>query len=263
MVDKRAIRRNFARRGATYDRHAQVQREMAVRLLLECRDAIPQARRILEVGCGTGCLTRRLRRGNPEALIVALDLDPTLLFRSRQRLGPDPRVLLVAADGEDFAGGPFDLIISNAAFQWFARPRETVAAYRRLLTPGGWLAFATLGPATFRELAAAWAAAARDLGRGAPPTLAAQLFQGEADWGETLAAAGFPAVRLLREEWRKSHPTVPDFLRGLRATGATNPTPGPLSPPLFRRLTDAYRSAFGENGSIPVTYEVIWALART
>jgi malonyl-CoA O-methyltransferase len=262
MSHKQAIGRNFGRRGATYDRSARMQQRMAEELLRGCWQAALQARRVLEVGCGTGHLTDLLRQVNPNAILVALDLELSLLQRARERLGTDPHVHLVAADGEFFSGGSYDLIISNSVFQWFSRPEETLGGYYHLLSPGGVLAFATLGPATFRELALALHEAAVTLPWAGSPEVAALSFPGEENWEDFLATAGFQEILVQRRMCTETHPSVQDFLRALQATGATNPTPRPLSPRLFRYMAAVYHRAFGVNGAIPVTYEVIWAFAK-
>jgi malonyl-CoA O-methyltransferase len=262
MNHKQAIQRNFARRGATYNRHARIQQWMAAELLRGCREALLRARSILEVGCGTGYLTELVRRENPAARIVALDLEVSLARLARERLKLDPLVYFVAADGEAFAGGRYDLIISNSVFQWFTRPRETLQEYHRLLSPGGTLAFSTLGPATFRELDTAFRQAAGSLPLAESPEVAALSFSDEGRWRGFLAQAGFADAAVLREERIETHPTVQDFLHALQATGATNPIPRPLSPRLFRQMAAIYQHAFGVNGAIPVTYEIIWAQAR-
>ena len=262
MTHKQAIQRNFARRGATYDRHARIQQWMAAELLQGCRKALQRARRILEVGCGTGHLTELLRQANPHATMVALDLEASLLQRARSRLGRDAGVHFVAADGEAFIGGSYDLIMSNSVFQWFTRPGETMREYYRMLRPGGCLAFAILGPATFQELAASFQEAAGNLPPAESPEVAAVSFSGEEKWQRFLKNAGFQEVALQREVHTETHPTVQDFLHALQATGATNPVPRPLSPRLFRHMAAIYHKAYGMNGSIPVTYEVIWAFAQ-
>jgi malonyl-CoA O-methyltransferase len=262
MTHKQAIQRNFARRGASYDRHARIQQWMAAELLRGCREALLLARRILEVGCGTGHVTELLRQANPHAALVALDLEVSLLQRARSRLGRDTGVQFVAADGESFTGGSYDLIVSNSVFQWFILPEETMREYYRMLRPGGCLAFAILGPATFQELAASFQEAAGALPLAESPEVAAVSFSSEEKWQRFLANAGFQEVALQREVRTETHPTVQDFLRALQATGATNPTPRPLSPRLFRHMANIYHEAYGMNGSIPVTYEVIWAFAQ-
>ncbi|MFZ2087276.1 MAG: methyltransferase [Desulfobaccales bacterium] len=262
MTHKQAIQRNFARRGASYDSHAKIQQWMAAELLEGCREAVVRARAILEVGCGTGHLTELLRQANSEAALVALDLEVSLLQRARARLGRDAGVHFVAADGEAFTGGTYDLILSNSVFQWFVRPEETLGHYYRMLRPGGMLAFAIMGPATFRELAASFQEAAVTIPMAEFPEVVAGSFCEEKTWRQFLTKAGFRKPVLQREVRTETHPTVRHFLHDLQATGATNPSPRPLSPRLFRLMAAIYHQAYGLNGSIPVTYEVIWAFAK-
>ena len=261
MTHKQAIQRNFARRRATYDRHAQVQQWMGLELLRGCREALWRARRVLEVGCGTGYLTDLIRRANPRADLVALDLEFSLLQEARRRIGGEAGVHFLAADGEAVPGGSYDLIVSNSVFQWFTRPGETLRDYHRLLRPGGCLAFAVLGPGTFRELVASFHGAAGALSLTTSPQVAAVSFPGDKAWQTFLADAGFTEVTLTRQVHIETHPTVQDFLHALQATGATNPIPQPLSPRLFRHMAAIYRNTFGASGAIPATYEVIWAQA--
>ena len=56
-------------------------------------------------------------------------------------------------------------------------------------------------------------------------------------------------------------PSVKEFLKALQATGATNPRPGPFSPRLLHALMAAYQTDYGRDGAIPVSYEMIWAVA--
>lgn len=257
---KQGIRRNFARRAGSYDRYAMVQRLMAEELLSRARAALGQADRILELGCGTGYLTEKLRRARPGAALCAVDLDARLVAHARQRLGPDSRVDWLVADAETMEAGSFDLIISNATFQWLTRPGDTLRSLSRGLLPGGRLAFATLGPGTFLELAAAMRQAAETMDTPAPP-IAAQAFLPLEQWRELLGAAGFSRVQLERRLLEVPFPTVGHFLKALQATGATNPRPRPFSPRLLRQLTACYDARFRRNGTIPVTYEIIWVTA--
>jgi len=261
MEMKQGIRRNFTRRAASYDCYADVQRSMAQQLLAQAGEAIVQAARIMEVGCGTGYLTTQLRRVNPRARLVAVDLDQALLEWARSRTGPDPQVVYVVADGEAISGKKFDLIISNSTFQWFTHPETTISDYFRSLNPGGCLAFSTLGPRTFSELATAMRQAGKILNLNKIPEIPAAGFLRAEDWTILLAQAGFQFIQIIHKSLSISFPAVIDFLKALQATGATNPQPRPFSPRLLTALMTAYKDLFGENGSIPVTYEVIWIVA--
>ena len=100
----------------------------------------------MEIGCGTGLFTQLLKQVSTGASLVALDLDAALVARARRRLGAPPGVAWLVADAETLSRGRFDAIVANAAFQWLTSPAEALAAYFRLLSPGGTLAFSTLGP---------------------------------------------------------------------------------------------------------------------
>jgi malonyl-CoA O-methyltransferase len=262
MEVKHGIRRNFARRVRTYDRHACMQRLMAHGLVAVAREGMVQARRILEIGCGTGYFTALLRQANQEARLVALDLDASLVETARRRLGAAAGVEWLVADGEAPLHGAYDLIIANATFQWFTRPAATLANYFQSLAPGGTLSFSTLGPGTFQELAGALDQAATSLQLSTPPRIPAQEFGDRDTWSDLLFQAGFRKVQLFREIATTSFSSVREFLKALQATGVTNPRPSPFSPRLLHAMIAAYQAIYGKDGAIPVTYEMIWAVAQ-
>jgi malonyl-CoA O-methyltransferase len=94
--------------------------------------------------------------------------------------------------------GPFDIIASSLAFQWFADLPAAIARLRALLAPGGWLAFATLAEGSFAE----WRAACGDQPCGIP------------DYPDAarLAASG---LRVEVEHHRVDFGSARDFLRHL------------------------------------------------
>lgn len=168
MIDKILVRRHFDRSAREYDRYAEVQREMAeelVRRLRRC-DRNGKVRRVLEIGCGTGFLTERLIRCYPDACLTAVDLSENMVACAREKLSSLPgKRRFVVADAETWAKdgdvAACDLIVSNAAFQWFSDPEGTARHLLRRLNPGGRLAFSTFGPRTFCELHASFRAAKR------------------------------------------------------------------------------------------------------
>ncbi|MCX5894022.1 MAG: methyltransferase domain-containing protein [Deltaproteobacteria bacterium] len=235
---------------------------MAQGLLARLEGALPRAGRLLEIGCGTGYFTQLLKQSCNGAALVALDLDAALVAAARKRLGAGAQVAWLVADGETLSRGRFDAIVANASFQWLTRPADSLGAYQRLLNPGGTLAFSTLGPGTFRELADSLEQAAAALNLAERPAIAAQGFLEESAWSELLANAGFGQVKLAREWVTATYPSAPVFLKSLQAMGATNPQPRPFSPRLLKALIQAYQDSYGQGGAIPVSYEVIWAVAR-
>ena len=72
-----------------------------------------RARRILELGVGSGETLRRLRAVHPEAQMVGVDRSEAMLERAREVV-PDAE-LRVAALEDDLPPGPFDLVVSALA----------------------------------------------------------------------------------------------------------------------------------------------------
>jgi ubiquinone/menaquinone biosynthesis C-methylase UbiE len=93
---------------------------------------------VLEIGCGTGQLTRRLARAGLR--VTAIDIGPSLVAAARRRVtGGDVSFVVTSFEDLDAADASFDLVISSAAFHWID-PEVAFSKSARLLRPGGWLA---------------------------------------------------------------------------------------------------------------------------
>ncbi|MFH1245062.1 MAG: methyltransferase domain-containing protein [Candidatus Omnitrophota bacterium] len=148
--NKETIRKNFSQCAPYYDRYSSVQNLCAEGLIERIRGN--NFANILEIGCGTGNYTQLLTGHFPRARIKAVDISPEMIKIAQQKF-PPPNVDFIAGDGEkiDFPDS-FDLISSNASFQWFADLPGTLLKYRGLLADRGRIAFSLFGPATFGEL---------------------------------------------------------------------------------------------------------------
>ncbi len=103
----------------------------------------PDARRILELGCGEGYSTTRLARLFPQAAITAVDIAANI---GRLYAGPADRVEFRIAYAEELAAqcaGQFDLIVLADVLHHVPGPARAslLAAAKALLAPGGVLAF--------------------------------------------------------------------------------------------------------------------------
>ena len=91
--------------------------------------------RILDVGCGTGQLTRAIAEVG--ALVIGLDNSAQMIETARNNY---PDIQFVIADAADFslpATEPFDAVFSNAALHWVTRADEAARCIARALRPGG------------------------------------------------------------------------------------------------------------------------------
>lgn len=223
-----------------YDRHAGVQRTVARALAARIGAlALPPAPRVLEIGCGTGFLTEALIEQGISGEWLVTDLAPAMLARCRARIGDAPGRRFTVLDGEHGPGpdgGPFDLICSSLALQWFDDLPAAAARLRGWLAPGGHLIFTTLAAETFAE----WRAAHDAVG----------LVAGTPQFPP--AAAFGPVATVERHSER--HASGREFLRALKAIGAGTAAAGhrPLGPADLRRVI----ARFDEAGA-GVTYEVV------
>jgi SAM-dependent methyltransferase len=92
-------------------------------------------RRALDVGCGTGFVTRELRRRGWAA--TGVDFSGPMIAEARRIVGAP----LLRARGEalPLGDGTAALLTCGTAFHWLA-PAPALAEFRRVLVPGGWAA---------------------------------------------------------------------------------------------------------------------------
>lgn len=223
---KHRIATAFAAAAASYDANAEAQIRTA-RLLAARLPPLPAAPRVLELGCGTGLLTRLLlERLGPDAAVLATDLSPAMIARAGGAID-DPRLRFAVMDAEAPAlpAAGFDLIVSSLAAQWFADLPAALAGLVTLLKPDGWLLVATLGAGTFAE----WRAVHAGMG----------LEAGIADYPDAARLAAMVAgAEVTSLPFTTAHADARAFLRTLEAIGATTPKAGhrPLPAGTLRRI---------------------------
>jgi SAM-dependent methyltransferase len=96
------------------------------------RAAIGSGKRVLDLGCRSGALTRHFLEGNS---VVGLDVDASALEKAAA-LGIEP----VQANVEEplaFESASFDAVVAGELFEHLQFPDALVAEIRRVLKPGG------------------------------------------------------------------------------------------------------------------------------
>jgi ubiquinone/menaquinone biosynthesis C-methylase UbiE len=97
--------------------------------------------RVLELACGTGIVTGRLRRALPAGRqLVATDLSPAMIAIARAKLaGEDIHWRTADAIALPFKDAVFDAVICQFGFMFFPDPARGFSEARRVLRPGGTL----------------------------------------------------------------------------------------------------------------------------
>ena len=97
---------------------------------------LPEAgARVLDAGCGTGGLLRRLHESRPRWVLTGLDFSPLACELARERTGGEVVSGSVAA--LPFADRQFDAIASCDVVCQIADPAQAVREFQRVLCPGG------------------------------------------------------------------------------------------------------------------------------
>ena len=257
-LDREDVRRSFERASTSYDGAAVLQTRVRAELLDRLRWIGIEPARVLDLGCGTGEGARELKRRYPRAQVLAIDIAQGMLRQARRRSRPFRRFERVCADAHrlPLADASVDLVFSNLLLQWCDATSEVLEAVRRVLRPGGFFSFSTLGPDTLRELRAAWTSA--------DETTHVSAFLDMHDVGDALTRAGFAEPVLDVERIVLSYPDVLALTRDLKAIGAHNVTAGRrrglTGRGKWQAMSEAYES-FRRDGRLPATYEVVYGAA--
>ena len=94
--------------------------------------------RAVDLGCGTGELTKELHRVLEASETVGIDSSATMLERARLLAGAGLR--FEEGDIATWEPAPFDVVFSNAALHWLPDHRRLLARLTRALPVGGQLA---------------------------------------------------------------------------------------------------------------------------
>lgn len=237
---KQRISDAFGAAADHYDDHAGPQRAAAALVAdLAHRQMPGPVERILEIGCGTGILTRDIQRRWPAAELVVTDLSPEMLAKAAKGGLVAGRFLTMDGEAPVFEGEWFDLILSNLAFQWFDRLEDAIARLTKLLRPGGSLIFSTMGAGSF----ARWRAAHEACGLmpGVPD------YPGLDDLRAMLGA--YEDAFAFDEDYMLSCGGARGLIAHLKGIGAVVPSDGrkPLPPRELRRVMEAFDRSGGDD----------------
>ena len=139
----------FDRWSAVYDRPGfQDATYRPVHDAVLARLAEVQPDMVLDIGCGTGQLTRRLTERFPDAEIVGVDYSAGMLGEARNRVVGSANLVRADAVHLPFRSASADVAVCTESFHWYRDQRRALAALASVLRPGGQLVIASIAAVT-------------------------------------------------------------------------------------------------------------------
>ena len=94
--------------------------------------------KVVDLGCGTGELTRKLADALPNSDVLGIDSSPQMLDKAASSFA-SPNLRFEQGDQSQLTG-EWDIIFSNAALQWSEYHSELIPSLYERLAPGGQIA---------------------------------------------------------------------------------------------------------------------------
>ncbi len=243
-----------------YDSYANIQKLTALKLLRITQGA--NIKKVLEIGCGSGNYTALLRNKFSAAELKAVDICEKMILVANQKL-QDKGVEFITADAEfmDF-GGTFDLITSNACFQWFQDFEKALFKYKMMLNNDGLISFSLFGAQTLPELHEVL----KEVFENAPTVTDAFLGKEKL---EQLLERNFKKFNIEEVKYEETFFSFKDLLNKIKYTGTRGEgikSKQLFGRDLFNRMEKLYRERFsvlsdGEK-QIKASYQVFFCWGK-
>ncbi len=244
------IRSAFNKASASYDEYAFLQKEIATRLDAKLEVIASNSSVILDLGAGTGLLSKLLLQRFPDSQLLCLDF-------AQQSLASNPSTNKICADANHLPliDGSIDIIASNLMMQWCFNLNKLFIECHRVLKSNGLLLFSTFGTDTLKELKKSWAIVDNKIH--------VNKFVDMHDIGDQLLQNGFQSPVMEAEVLTITYQHVSDLLKDLKGIGAqtvNGRNKSLTSKNKFQSMIRMYES-YRQNGKLPATYEVLYGHA--
>ncbi len=166
------------------DKHAFVHRMASGVLELLAPE---NGERILDLGCGTGALTRKIADAGAD--VVGIDASPAMIDKAKHSF---PGIAFEVGDARSMRfDRPFDAIFSNAALHWVKPPERAVSRMWEALRPGGRLVLEMGGKGNVEQILTAALRAGTEMGVDLGPVIDVNYFPSIAEYTGLMDSQGF------------------------------------------------------------------------
>lgn len=255
-IDQR-IRQAFSQAAVQYDMLTSLHKEIGRELVSQIKDTAP-CLKILDVGMGTGYVTKKLKNYFSEAMVVGIDFAPGMT-KAADDQEKDFHIIQADARALPFKDETFDLVVSNLAYQWVENLEDAFRACHTVLKEGGVFSAAIFGLNTFRELFEALAAVLNEKKQyGDIKRLA-----GYEEIKQVIQQAGFNEIDMDFERIKVRFPDMMAMVQWMKDIGANQLERNfYVGKDLLAQASDYYEKKFRDRFGIYATFEVIWVYAK-
>lgn len=253
MIDKKFIAGRFGAHFNTYDSEAAVQMSICDRMAKMVSDSVAtdHVAAALEIGAGTGFLSRHLLREMPRAKWLFNDIaegSQPYIWRYVEEFGANDAEF-ICCDGESELSGSFDLVASSSAMQWFNDVEGYIAKLKGVVNNGGYVALSLFAPDNFCEVAIANS----DVG------LSYHTLEELTSFFE---AADFEVA----DQWEQCHRLLfndpMEVLRHIKLTGVNASQSGTWTRGRLNSFCQKYIEEFGFDLGVTLTYHPVIIIAK-
>ncbi len=253
--EKQRIARSFSQAAASYDKAADLQRAVGNALAKLIPASEPGL--ALDLGCGTGYFLRRVQSSRNDLTWLGGDLAEGMLnYCQSTQPTLAGRLLGLDAEALPFADDALRGIYSSLALQWCQDLDLLFAELRRVIMPGGWVAFSTLVDGTLHELKSSW--------QQVDGYVHVNHFFSESDWCTAAEKNGLRGLHWQRQTRVAHYLQLRDLMHELKALGAHNVNTGMASGLTGKRswhaLSRAYEDYRGDHGRLPASWQVLYGV---
>jgi malonyl-CoA O-methyltransferase len=256
--NSKQIAASFSESADTYDQAAVLQREIGDRLFerLDLIRVAPQC--IADLGVGTGHFMRLLEKRYRKAHVYGIDRAYGMLRFAREKAPWFTREQFITADAAHlpFMEQSFDFIFSNLALHWCSDLKLVFQEIYRVLKPGGFFIFSTMGPDTLRELRESW--------RKVDNYSHVNTFLDMHHIGDLMLQTGWQDPVMDMEYLTLNYGDLSGLINDLRMLGVHNNFSGKrktlTGKTRFKQMVEEYEILRIE-GFLPATYEIVYGHA--
>jgi len=257
-VQQNRIRLSFSRSAVQYEQRAGLQARLG-RDLIKRIEPGPY-RTIVDIGMGTGRLTRDLKRRWPQACVVGMDFAPGMVTIAGKRY-PDLRFVQADAAWLPFRPMTFDLVFSNLAYQWVDDLTQAFSRTYMILKPRGCFYLNVFTQASLKELFLAFENIRR--AKDARGIAGIRRLPRIQEVTASVRRVGFEVREEHRQNLRMYFHNMLDLLRWLKGIGAqAAPRDFFVGKDMLSQAEVYYRTRFSEDRRIYVSFEVGTIVAK-